>query len=97
MRQPYTGDRELGDMLDTSVPLKTTHKVWYIVSDSPDRIDPVNEGPPDHYDTPEDAGDSIVTGYHGELGTRYVLAVDVSVVATWDRPWALTLEDPRTT
>jgi hypothetical protein len=65
------------------------HKTWYIVSESPDRIESQYSETPVHYNTPEDAGDGIRAGEHGEVGTRYVLAVDVSVTAVWDRPWSL--------
>lgn len=73
----------------------TLKQIGYIVSESPDRIESHDYGEaPVHYDTPEKAGEAIQEGYHGEAGTRYVLAVTVSVVAVWDRPWALVREDP---
>lgn len=62
----------------------------YIVSDSPDRIEPSGEDTPSQYATAEDAGNAIKNGYHGEYGHKYVLKVSIdSVAAEYDRPWAL--------
>jgi hypothetical protein len=69
------------------------HKVWYVVSDSETRVEPVDEETPTHYNTPEEATAAILSGYHGEYGTRYVLAVDVSLVSTYDRAWELRRKD----
>lgn len=63
---------------------------FYVVSNSDVRIDPVDGETPTHYNTPEEAGDAIVKGFHGsDYGTRYVLAVETSVAAEYTRPWTL--------
>ena len=67
---------------------------WYVVSDAPNRIEPVDEDTPTHYQTPEEAGDGIVNGFHGEAGTRYVLKVEVVPVAIYDRAWSLARSQP---
>jgi hypothetical protein len=71
----------------------TVHHRHYVVSSAPDRIesDWWNEDGTAlvHYRNVPDAEEAIQSGLHGELGTRYVLAVDVSVTAVWDRPWSL--------
>lgn len=65
--------------------IRGTH---YMVSTSPDRIEDDGDAPT-HYQTAEDAGDGIVHGFHGEAGTRYVLKVETSIAATYDRAWTL--------
>lgn len=76
----------------------TAHVTWYAVSELPDRIESstYDEGVT-QYKTAEEAGDAIVGGFHGDLGTRYVLAVDVSVAAVWERPWTLVQGPPEKT
>lgn len=64
-------------------------RVFYFVSLSPDRIDLADEESPNHYQGPEDAGDGIVHGFHGETGTRYVIKAELTVVAEYSRPWTL--------
>jgi hypothetical protein len=66
---------------------------FYIVSDEPDRIEPVDEDPPTHYATPEDAGDGIMNGFHGEAGQRYVLKVTIESVVEYNRSWTLVRKD----
>lgn len=41
------------------------------------------------YDTAENAIKAIKADLHGELGTRYVLKIDLEVVATASRNWEL--------
>jgi hypothetical protein len=66
---------------------------FYIVSDEPDRIEPVDEDPPTHYSTPADAGEAIMNGFHGEAGQRYVLKVTLEPVAEYSRSWTLVRKD----
>ncbi len=62
----------------------------YIVSYEADRIVSCEEDDTvSHYQTPEDAGDDILNGVHGETGTRYVLRVETSVAAVYDRGWTM--------
>lgn len=62
----------------------------YIVSESPDRIEPAGEDTPSQYATAEDAGEAIKQDYHGEYGTKYVLKISIdAVVAEYSRPWTL--------
>jgi hypothetical protein len=61
----------------------------FIVSESPDHIEPVGEEVPTEYATPEGAANAIRAGVHGDYGTRYVIKVAYSVVAEYSRPWAL--------
>jgi hypothetical protein len=73
-------------------------KTIYVVSDSPDRIELSGEETLSHYDTPQLAGKSIKDGWHGEYGRKFVLAVKiVSVVAEYDRPWALVRKEDHAT
>ena len=64
----------------------------FIVSDEPDSIsrpvDDQHQDPP-LYSSPEEAGEAIKTGEHGEFGTKYVLRVAFTPVAEYRRPWAL--------
>lgn len=62
---------------------------YYIVSESPDRIEPANEEIPSRYTTAEKAGDAIKSGVHGDYGTRYVLWITTELSATYDRAWVL--------
>lgn len=72
----------------------TSEKITYVVSDSPDRIEPTGEDVPSQYQTPEEAGDAIKNDWHGGYGRKYVLAVKiVSVVAEYDRPWSIVRKD----
>lgn len=65
----------------------------YVVSLIPDRVQPYDEDDLMGYDTPEEAGEAILNGVHGEAGRRYVLRVETSVEAMYDRAWALVRED----
>lgn len=67
----------------------------YIVSESSSRIVPTKEDgeTPTHYPTAQDAGDAILRGFHGQIGTRYVLKVVTSVEAEYSRGWALVREN----
>jgi hypothetical protein len=77
----FEGPRSTGD-----------RKATYVVSSDPDRIEDPQGDAPVFYATPEDAGDGILQGWHGEAGTRYVLKVELSVEATYDRAWTLVRE-----
>lgn len=63
---------------------------FYIVSSDPGHlVPPVDEIPPE-YATVDEAYDAIVSGHHGEYGTRYILKINSQCVAVAQRPWALT-------
>jgi hypothetical protein len=59
----------------------------YVVSLERDSIQLYDEDDLIQYDTKEEAGEAIRNGVHGEAGTRYVLRVELSVNATYDRAW----------
>jgi hypothetical protein len=82
-------DRDLDRSQSTGSHRTDTH---YIVSTENDRVvsDDGSRGfDPTQYQTPEEAGDGIRSGFHGQAGTRYVLKVDLSVEATYERGWEL--------
>jgi hypothetical protein len=65
---------------------------WYIVSADPEQLLPQGGSGQTgmaHYQTPEDAGDGIRQGYHGEVGRLYILKVELTVEATATRGWEL--------
>jgi len=68
--------------------METVHQT-YIVSESPHRIEPADEGTPTEYVSPEAAGKAIKDGHHGEYGTRYVLKVALTPVAEYSRSWTM--------
>lgn len=64
-------------------------KTRFVVSDSPDRIELAGEETLTTYDTARNAAVSVTSGWHGEYGQKFILAVETTLVATYDRPWAL--------
>jgi hypothetical protein len=52
-------------------------------------IIPSGEDEPTAYESPEQAGEAITHGVHGDYGTKYVLKVSTELVAEYSRPWAL--------
>jgi hypothetical protein len=64
-------------------------KTRFVVSDSPDKIELTGEETLSVYDTARDAAVSITSGWHGEYGQKFILAVETTLVATYDRPWAI--------
>lgn len=73
-----------------------TIRTTFVVSGSPDRIEPAFEETPTAYRTAEEAGEAIKEDRHGEYGTLYVLSVAFSAVAEYHRPWTLVRKDPET-
>lgn len=68
----------------------TDHVVWYVVSCDSDQITMADDAENlDQYACVEDAESDIRNGQHGQYGTRYILAVDLSVVAVVERSWTL--------
>lgn len=62
---------------------------WYFVSTYPGKIDTDDQGTPLHYQSQTDAEDSIKTGEHGDMGTRYVIKAELETVAVASRSWEL--------
>jgi hypothetical protein len=82
--------RDLDEEANRSLPDRPAK---YVVSLIPDRVQPYDEDDLMGYDTPEEAGEAILNNVHGEAGRRYVLRVETSVEAMYDRAWALVRKD----
>lgn len=75
---------------DTPETAITDHVVWYVVSCDQDQITLDDDDVTlIQYANVEGAGKAIRDGYHGQYGTRYILAMDLSVAAVAERSWTL--------
>jgi hypothetical protein len=75
--------------------MPSKHVIKYVVSTDPESLYPgaTDDDTITTYRTPEQAVASITAGLHGDFGTRYVLKIELEVVATATRPWAIVPKD----